>query len=123
MLNKIVGAVFAAALVLAIAAWPARAAGALAIGECGAYGDAYDYPNLAEARAAALQHCAGQCRVVASIRKSCVAFAIDGRNACGPHGFAVAARLGEAQNTALRYCYRYGGRDCVIRAWACDGRN
>jgi hypothetical protein len=50
------------------------------------------------------------------------AIAIDGKNVCGPHGYAVAARLGEAQNTALRQCYQYGGKDCVIRAWACDAK-
>jgi hypothetical protein len=32
------------------------------------------------------------------------------------------ARMTRAQNTALRYCYRNGGKDCVIRAWACDGK-
>ena len=25
-----------------------------------------------------------------------------------------------AENTSLRRCYQYGGRDCVVRAWACD---
>jgi len=41
---------------------------------------------------------------------------------CGAYGYAVAARLGSAQNTALRQCYQYGGKDCVIRAWACDAK-
>jgi Domain of unknown function (DUF4189) len=54
--------------------------------------------------------------------RACGAIAIDGKNVCGPHGYAVAARLGEAQNTALRQCYQYGGKDCVIRAWACDAK-
>jgi hypothetical protein len=61
----------------------------------------------------------GGCKVVAMSR-ACGAFAIDGKNACGPHGYAVATRLGEAQNKALRQCYQFGGKDCVIRAWACD---
>ena len=30
--------------------------------------------------------------------------------------------LGAAQNTALKHCYKYGGKDCVIRAWICDGK-
>ena len=30
--------------------------------------------------------------------------------------------LGEAQNSALRQCYQSGGKDCVIRAWACDAK-
>ena len=66
---------------------------------------------------------AGQCRVVLALRKSCAAFAIDGRKPCGPHGFASARQLGQAQNAALRQCYQYGGKDCVIRAWACDTRD
>lgn len=97
------------------------AAGAFAVGDCGAYGHAIDFPTQAAARQAALAQCGGQCRVVADMRKSCAAFAIDARNVCGAHGYAADARLGRAQNTALRYCYQYGGRECVIRAWACDG--
>ena len=54
--------------------------------------------------------------------KGCVAFAVDGRKPCGPHGFANASKLGEAQNTALKFCYQHGGRDCVIRAWICDAK-
>ena len=26
----------------------------------------------------------------------------------------------EAENVALKSCYKYGGKDCVIRAFACD---
>ena len=100
----------------------APAAGALAIGACGAYGFAYDYAKEAAASQAALGKCAGGgCKVV-PVRRACGAIAIDGKNVCGPHGYAVAARLGEAQNTALRQCYEYGGKDCVIRAWACDAK-
>jgi hypothetical protein len=98
-----------------------RAAGALAIGECGAYGFAYDYPKAAKASQAALSKCAGGCKVV-PVKRACGAIAVDGKNACGAHGYAVAARLGEAQNTALRQCYDHGGKDCVIRAWACDAK-
>jgi Domain of unknown function (DUF4189) len=99
----------------------APAAGALAIGSCGAYGFAYDYPKDATASRAALGKCVGGCKVV-PVRRACGAIAIDGKNVCGAHGYAVAARLGEAQNTALRQCYEYGGKDCVIRAWACDAK-
>jgi len=100
----------------------ARAAGALAIGACGAYGFAYDYARDAEASRAALGKCAGGCKVV-PLRRACGAIAIDGANACGAHGYAVAVRLGTAQNTALRQCYEYGGKDCVIRAFACDAKD
>jgi hypothetical protein len=75
------------------------------------------------ARAGALSRCQGNnCRVVGTIRRGCAAFAIDGHEACGASGYAVAGRRSEAQNIALRYCTQYGGRDCYIRAWVCDGR-
>jgi hypothetical protein len=99
----------------------AHGAGALAIGACGAYGFAYDYPQLGAAQTAALKKCTGACKTVA-VKRGCAAFAIDGHNRCGPNGYAVASRLGQAQNTALSYCYRYGGKDCVIRAWVCDAK-
>ena len=97
-----------------------KAAGALAIGSCAPYGYAFDYPTAKEAEAAALQKCDGSCKQVVTTKNGCVAFAVDGRKPCGPHGFANAPRLGAAQNTALKYCYKFGGKDCMIRAWICD---
>lgn len=100
-----------------------QAAGALAVGHCGAYGFAYDFKGAEGARASALRKCnGGDCKVVAAMRRSCAAFAIDGHNSCGAYGFASARRLGEAQNAALRQCYRFGGKDCVIRTFVCDGK-
>src|SRR5665213_3051973 len=84
----------------------AKAAGALAIGACAAYGFAYDYADVAAARTAAMEKCSGTCKQVVSTQKGCVAFAVDGRKPCGPHGFANAPRLGAAQNTALKFCYK-----------------
>jgi hypothetical protein len=99
----------------------AGAAGAMAVGVCAAYGYAFDFRMVEEARAAALAKCAGKrCKLIGIMQHACGAFAIDGHNACGPHGYAVAPRLGQAENIALQYCYKYGGRDCVIRAFACD---
>jgi hypothetical protein len=98
-----------------------RAAGAMAVGACAAYGYAFDFEDLGQAEVAALQKCSGhQCKVVLALKKSCAAFAIDGHKPCGPHGYASATRLGQAQNAALRQCYKFGGKDCVIRAWTCD---
>jgi hypothetical protein len=100
-----------------------QAAGALAVGKCGAYGFAIDFGGPDQAQTAALGKCSGkECAVVAAMKRNCAALAIDGRNACGPFGYAAAARLGEAQNTALRQCYRYGGKECVIRAFVCDAK-
>lgn len=98
-----------------------QAAGAMAIGACAAYGYAFDYRNPDAARVAAEGKCVGRdCKVVVTLKRSCAAFAIDGHRPCGPHGYASARRLGEAENVALKSCYNYGGRDCVIRAFACD---
>ena len=100
----------------------ARAAGALAIGACGAYGFAYDFTAEQTARSAALRKCEGDCKVVAAVSRNCAAFAIDMQNACRSYGFATAARLGPAQNNALRQCYLNGGKDCVVRAFVCDAK-
>jgi hypothetical protein len=123
-LARIARAAVAAGLLMASGSGTetARAAGALAIGACGAYGLSYDYGETAKASAAALGQCSGECKLAAAMQKTCAALAIDGHNACGAFGFAAAPRLGQAQNTALQYCYRNGGKDCVIRAWVCDGK-
>lgn len=109
-------------LVLSLcASTPAQANGALAIGACGAYGYARGYANPAQAEAAALAKCSGKhCKVVASVRGSCMAFAVELSNPCGPYGYATGPTLARAQNRALRECQRSGGTDCVIRTYACD---
>jgi methylthioribose-1-phosphate isomerase len=113
---------FAGALVVS-AIGLVHAAGALAIGACGAYGVAYDHARNEAAHAEAMRKCSGKgCKVVASTKLNCAAFAVDMRNVCGSYGFAAASRLGPAQNTALRQCYSNGGKDCVIRAFVCDAR-
>jgi hypothetical protein len=98
------------------------AAGALAVGNCGAYGFAFDYTQEHTAHAAALRKCAGDCKVVTAMKRNCAALAVDGRNVCGAYGFAAASRLGPAQNHALRQCYEHGGKDCMIRAFVCDAK-
>lgn len=102
---------------------PALAAGAFAVGACGAYGYAYDFVSMSEARKAALVNCSGKgCRVVGTMRKRCAAMAIELARRCGASGWSIARHLGEAENNALRACYKSGGKDCVIRAFACDGK-
>jgi hypothetical protein len=65
-------------------------------------------------------------RVTASSPPPCGATAPRCRSTCAtpavPSATRRASRLGQAQNTALRYCYRNGGKDCVIRAWVCDSK-
>ena len=107
------------ALIAAIGA--AHAAGAFAVGACGAYGYGYDYRQPADARTAAMKRCSGNaCKIVGEIRRGCAALAIDAKHPCGSFGWAVNSHLGKAENASLRRCYDFGGRDCVVRAWACD---
>ena len=109
--------------VLACGAIEVNAAGALATGQCGAYGYAFDDATVASAQSRAMSECRGTgCKVVATMRHRCAAFAIDGGNACGPNGWATAPTLGRAQNAAAKNCYQFGGRNCVIRAWVCDAK-
>jgi hypothetical protein len=107
--------------ILIIAIGAAHAAGAFAVGACGAYGYGYDYRKLADARTAAIKQCSGNaCKIVGEIRRGCAALAIDAKHPCGSFGWAVNSHLGKAENASLRRCYEFGGRDCVVRAWACD---
>ena len=112
-----------AALAFLFASFEANAAGALATGKCGAFGYAYDDVSVEAAALRARAQCKGRdCKVIARFAKTCAAFAIDAKNACGPSGWAQAARRDEAQSVASEQCRRYGGRNCVIRAWVCDQR-
>ncbi len=117
------GRIIAGLALLAASAIPAPsfAAGAFAMGKCGAFGEAYDYAGEEAARAAALKKCQGDCTTVVMTR-ACAAFAIDMTNPCGPHGYAVRPHISSSLNEATRECYKYGGKQCVIRGWACDGR-
>jgi Domain of unknown function (DUF4189) len=99
----------------------AWAAGAIAVGKCGAYGQTYDYPGEDAARIAALRQCKGQCTAV-TMKRACAALAVDMKNPCGAHGYAVKPKISSSLNAATRKCYEFGGKECVIRAWACDAR-
>ena len=112
---------FVSAFAIHLAATPAIAAGALAIGKCGAYGQAFDYPAEQGARSAALKQCKGECSAV-TMKRACAAFSLDMTKPCGAHGYAVAPRISSALNEAMKKCYVFGGKECVIRAWACDAR-
>ena len=125
--TPVIRALVVASLMLAIATLmlvtinAARAAGALAIGSCGAFGESYDYGSLDEVRQSALSKCQGHtCRVVTTAKRGCGAFAVDFTNLCGAHGWGKGLRLGGSQNDALQVCYRDGGKECVIRTFFCD---
>ena len=103
---------------LATQSW---AAGAFAVGQCGAYGQAFDYAGEADARAAARKQCKGDCTTV-TMKRACAALSVDMNNPCGAHGYAVKPRISSSLNAATRKCYEFGGKECVIRAWACDAK-
>ena len=112
---------FAAAFILIAALGVAHAAGALAVGACGAYGYGYDFRKIADARVAAMRKCTGSaCKIVGTIRRGCAAMAVDAKRPCGSFGWAIDPHLGRAENLSLRRCYEFGGKDCVVRAFACD---
>jgi hypothetical protein len=119
-------AMFVFALTLALAgsrlATESWAAGAFAIGKCGAYGQAYDYAGENAARAEAVKQCKGGCTTTVTMKRSCAALSIDMANPCGAHGYAVKSRISSTLNEATRKCYEFGGKECVIRAWACDAK-
>jgi hypothetical protein len=92
-----------------------------AVGKCGAYGQAFDYGAEHEARAAAQKRCKGDCTTV-TMKRACAAMSVDMANPCGAYGYAVKPKISATLNAATRECYKYGGKECVIRAWACDAK-
>ena len=115
--------ILALTLILGVSGYITRAwaAGAFAVGKCGAYGQAFDYPAEATARAAALKQCKGNCTAL-TMRRACAALAVDMTNPCGAHGYAVKSKISSSLNAATKKCYEFGGKACVIRAWACDAK-
>jgi Domain of unknown function (DUF4189) len=114
-------AVVAAFCFFATAIGTAHAAGSLAVGACGAFGYGYDHRKMTDARTAAMKKCVGRtCKIVGDIRRGCAALAVDAKRPCGSFGWAINTHLGKAENASLKRCFDFGGRDCVVRAWACD---
>ena len=103
----------------------ARAAGALAIGTCDRFGYSYNHANPGLAQARALVECAkngdARCRVVVNTRSNCGAFAVDASNRCGARGWGVAPNRRRAERIAIDQCFNYGGRNCRVQGWTCDG--
>lgn len=116
-------ACFAALAILFSNVMPSHAAGALAAGRCGAFGYSIDdySPEAAALRAKA--QCKGQdCKVLTTFRRTCAALSVDAKNPCGANGWAQASSLSVAQTNASQQCGRFGGKNCMIRAWACDAK-
>jgi hypothetical protein len=103
----------------------AQAAGAIAIGHCDRYGYSHNAASSEGAAARALAECrangARGCEVVVRLHQACGAFAVSGRGGCGARGWAYAGSRGAAEEIALAQCRKYGGANCYIQAWVCDG--
>jgi len=108
------------------AAGSAQAEGALAIGECGAYGYGFNYDTEAGARERALKECTGnrgkKCKVVVTLSGNCAAYAIDNRRTCGAWGWASRATKDAAIQAAIDECRKGGGKSCGMRAQLCDAK-
>ena len=74
------------------------AAGAFAIGKCGAYGQAYDYRRRGR-RGRAASSARASARAV-TMKRACAAFAVDMANPCGAHGYAVSRGFRTRSNEA-----------------------
>jgi hypothetical protein len=113
-------AMLAGVLIASVAT--AQARGALAIGNCGAWGGSWNYNDDEEARDRALSECKGRnCRIVTSFDGLCAAYAIDRDRTCGAWGWSTRERQSAAEEVAIRECENAGGRNCQIRAHFCDG--
>ena len=91
---------------------PSYAAGAFAIGKCGAYGKAIDYAGVTEAKAAARKNCSGDCTTV-TMKRACAALSVDMTNPCGAQGYAVEAPISPSLNPAVPKCYEF--RYCPVQ--------
>jgi hypothetical protein len=118
-------AVFALAALIS-AGTTAKAEGALAIGDCGAYGFSYNYDTESAARERALKECRDHkgknCKTVVTLSGNCAAFSIDDRKSCGAWGWASRATKEAAITAAINECTKAGGRDCVRRTDVCDSK-
>lgn len=88
----------------------------------GAYGYSGDYPTRAIAEERALSECRARgsgCEVVIWFRNACAALATAGN---GARGWAWSPTKAKAERSALEYCKKHGGRDCVVLCWSCSTR-
>jgi hypothetical protein len=114
----------AAALAWALAAPPSHADGALAVGNCGAFGYSLNYDYESTARRRALRECSRHkgrnCNVVTTFDGICMAFAVDNSGRCGAWGWATRPTRAEAEDVAVKECQEAGGESCRVQAQACE---
>jgi hypothetical protein len=103
---------------------PTIAAGALAVGDCGAYGASARLFGQSAARTNALKMCATRggrnCQLQVDLAGNCASLAVERGRFCGVLGWATANTLNSAQSEALKDCASRGGRNCSIQDSICD---
>jgi hypothetical protein len=97
--------------------------GALAIGSCGAFGFSGNHPSEVLAHADAITTCpGGDCQIIATIRRQCIAVAFDAEDVCIGYAWATGITTNEAKIAALGSCRKSGRRKCFIATSFCDTR-
>lgn len=122
---KTAAARLAFALLLALGAGQAMAAGSLAIdtlqGE--KYGFSFNHPSIDQADQRALRECGGDCSVVLRFRAECAAYSADQAKGSNAYGWGTGTTSAAVQQRANSECRAKGGSSCKVRAWGCDAAN
>lgn len=105
----------------ALFAHRAEAAGAIAVGHCGADGYSFNQHSVGAAEEVAMQECGPGCSVAVHFENACGAYAVDSAKQCGAQGWGWASDRGGAEEIAVRECVNQGGESCAVKRWVCDG--
>jgi hypothetical protein len=101
-----------------------EAAGALAVSDDCRYGRSVNVATQDLARQQALDACnqtgGSNCRVVATLRTSCMAYFGDLAGSCKARGLSTQSDGLARLNEAFDKCESEGGRQCRVIAAACD---
>lgn len=119
---RVVLALVAGATLL-LAGPAAQAFGALAVdsNRGPAFGYSFDQDSAEAARELALSNCGTDCTVVVTFENTCAAYAADQEKEAGAYGWGYGPTRGKAEWFAMKFCNEFGGGDCLIRVWACEG--
>lgn len=141
MTTKISFALSAALFAAGFSTLPARAHGAIALGQPDdiakgglAIGTGYNYDTADGAKLRALQECLafgdapletrGLCKIIETFERQCFAISLDPKAGTPGAGWSVAPLKGDAEAAALERCRRTAGEDrasfCVVSLSKCD---
>lgn len=110
-------------MLMACGASTSFAAGALAIdhNQGSQHGFSYGYAQMEDAEQRALEECGSNCQVVVRFNRGCAAYATDQSAGSTLYGWAIKDSEASAQQRAIFECTSRGGRQCIVRVWACEG--